>query len=326
MKLTQEQKAEKQARENIRRVVNRVSSEFSFRKWCTYHAYLHSMGSDIVGPDKVLTRPELDELLRKYEEEAYNQLNKSSTQAKVGAEIATNVGDNKRTDGKASEQNNSIIQSIVPEVEEKLTEKNNYGLWKSEKEVVKLFWFQRKSSAELLNGILHQNKHGQFLIAAAGSGKTYSIGAVLRRLIDISWHKKNTMSPWPIIYVTKASVVTQTQRVLEKDFQIDTRNEVTVLGIDQLRARFGAMFVKEQMTIVAGEEHVKYVWTPMINPKLIVWDEAHSLKNHTSKQHRIALSYSELPDTYQIFSSATPAARVSEFKAFTVAARITVDI
>src|ERR1700743_3954550 len=169
-------------------------------------------------------------------------------------------------------------------------------------------------------------KRAQYLIAAAGSGKTYAMGAVLRRLIDAGWHKKNCMSPWPIIYVTKASVVTQTQRVLEKDFQIDTRNEVIVIAIDQLRARFGEMFVREQMKIVGGEEHVTYQWTPMINPKLIIWDEGHALKNNTSKQHKIALSFSVLPGVIQVFMSATPATRVSEFKCFVIACGIKYNI
>lgn len=169
-------------------------------------------------------------------------------------------------------------------------------------------------------------KRAQYLIAAAGSGKTYATGAVLRRLIDANWHRKDCMSPWPIIYVTKASVVTQTRRVLETDFQIDTRNEVTVIGIDQLRARFGEMFVREEMKVIGGEEHIKYIWTPMINPKLIVWDEGHALKNHTSKQHKIALSFSELPNVHQLFMSATPATRVSEFKCFVIACGIKYNI
>lgn len=169
-------------------------------------------------------------------------------------------------------------------------------------------------------------KRAQYLVAAPGTGKTYACGAVLRRLIDAGWHKKNCMSPWPIIYVTKASVVTQTQRVLEKDFQIDTRNEVIVIGIDQLRARFGEMFVRETMKVVSGEEVYSYQWTTMINPKLIVWDEGHALKNHTSKQHKIALSYSDLPGVFQLFMSATPATRVSEFKCFVCACNIKYNI
>lgn len=169
-------------------------------------------------------------------------------------------------------------------------------------------------------------KPAQYLIAAPGSGKTYSIGAVLRRLLDDGWHKKNSMSPWPIVYVTKASVVTQTRRVLETEFGIDTLNEVTVLGIDQLRARFGKMFVQENMEIIGGEEVYSYKWSPMINPKLIVWDEGHALKNHTSTQHKIALSYSDLHGVYQLFSSATPATRVSEFKCFAIACKIHYNI
>lgn len=169
-------------------------------------------------------------------------------------------------------------------------------------------------------------KKAKYLVAAAGSGKTFAIGAVLRRLIDAGWHKKDTMSPWPIIYVTKSQVVTQTQRVLEQEFNIDTRNEVIVIGIDQLRARFGEMFVKETMKVVAGEEVYEFTWTPLINPKLIVWDEGHALKNHTSKQHKIALSFSKLPGVVQIFMSATPATRVSEFKCFVIGCGIKYNI
>lgn len=167
-------------------------------------------------------------------------------------------------------------------------------------------------------------KHGQYLVARAGDGKTYILGAVIRRLIDQGWHKENCISPWPIIYVTKASVVLQTEEVLRKDFGIDTVRECIVIGIDQLRCRFGQMFLTEKTEVECGEEKIIWQWKPVIRPKLIIVDEGHIAKNEGSTQHKILTSYSALPDVYMIWSSATPYTRVCEAKAFCLSTKINI--
>jgi len=186
-----------------------------------------------------------------------------------------------------------------------------------------LFWFQHKAARELLSGITNDNKRGQLLIANAGYGKTFIMGAVIARLRESNWHTKvGSIAPWPYIYVTKASVVEQTKRVFEKFFGLRHPQDILVINIDQLRSKFGELFVDEKLKIEHGMEYTQWSWRPMINPCFIAWDECQALKNEGTQQAKIAASFNELPNTYQIFLSATPFTKVSEAKCFCVATRI----
>ena len=329
MKLSEADKLAKQKQDNIRRLVNRVLSEFQFKKWRNFHGYLTSLGKPTAGiPDRELTIADVRKLLDEFQDELANASKSKESPIHRGqksdsvSSVQFGCGDGNVSDTfTQNKESNKIAGQSGKADEEKFTAENNYGLQPCKKETAKLFWFQKKAAKEILDNLLIKKLQAIYLVAQAGSGKTFAIGAVLARLIESGWHKKDTLSPWPIIYVTKASVVTQTQRVLLNDFGIRD-GEVTVVAIDQMRARFGQMFVKETMKIVEGEEQYFYTWTPMINPKLIVVDEGHVVKNHTSAQHKIMLSYSDLPNTHMIFISATPATRVSEFKCFVCAAHI----
>jgi len=125
-------------------------------------------------------------------------------------------------------------------------------------------------------------------LAPVGSGKTFVIGAVIRRLLDMGWHNGKTMSPWPFVYVTKASIVEQTKRVLENFFGIDTATECEVINIEQLRASFGALMLKCTTRVVDGEEQTEWNWRPGMHPLIIFWDECQILKNTDSTQSQIA--------------------------------------
>jgi len=168
-------------------------------------------------------------------------------------------------------------------------------------------------------------KHGQYLIAKPGDGKTWIIGATLRRLIDAKWHKQ-TISPWPIFLITKASVVLQTKEVMENCFNIDTTFEVNIIGIDQLRSRFGELFLTEETVVEGGMEKLMWKWKPIIHPILLVIDEGHIAKNEGSTQHKILVSFCNLPNVYVIWSSATPFTRVCEAKAFCLSTKLTIPI
>ncbi len=171
--------------------------------------------------------------------------------------------------------------------------------------------------------VLDNTKRGQLLLAGVGTGKTWIFGGLLRRLRDIDFHKKvGCVSPWPYIVVTKASIVEQTKRVLEREFSLKHPHDVLVINIDQLRSKFGELFLSEELIIENGEEHTKWVWRDMLYPCVIIWDECQILKNVTSTQHQIGSSYNELDNTWQVFSSATPFTRVCEAKCFCVSTRI----
>jgi len=179
-----------------------------------------------------------------------------------------------------------------------------------------LFPFQERATSKLLTRVLNKIK-GQLLLAPVGTGKTFVIGALLDCLKQIGWHEGKTISPWPFVYVTKASIVEQTQRVLEKHFGICTVTECSVINIEQLRASFGELMLKCHIKVVDGEEIITWEWKPGVHPLLICWDECQILKNTDSQQSQIAQAFNRLSsEHYQIFFSATPFMRVCEAKCF----------
>ena len=165
-------------------------------------------------------------------------------------------------------------------------------------------------------------KHGQLLLASTGLGKTFAAGALIRRLEDRDFTKNKSFGHVKYLYVTRATVVTQAERVFEEYFNLTIRDGVEVLNIEQLRSRAGAIWIKDELVIQQGKEVRVFKWRPMMNPTVILWDECQALKNEDSIQHQIALAFSLLPcETYQVFISATPFTRVSEAKCFAVSTR-----
>ena len=187
-----------------------------------------------------------------------------------------------------------------------------------------LFPFQERAAKALLDGITKGDKRGQLLRAAVGTGKTFIIGALIRRLLDLQFTQDKTYSPWPIVYVTKATIVEQTKRVLERCFGVDTVNEVQVINIEQLRASFGELFLEWKTVVKHGEEVTKWVWRPGVNPCILLLDECQQVKNKDSQQSQILQAFNDitLGPTYQVHFSATPFLRVCEAKCFCVSTRI----
>lgn len=216
-----------------------------------------------------------------------------------------------------------LLSTSVDKKQEEHLDKD-YGLEPSSKENCSLLWFQKKYTKEILDDIRIKKKRGLYLVAKAGDGKTFIAGAIFRRLIDSNFQSTTSnISPWPYIYITKAAVVEQIKWVFKNKFNLSD-DDVLVIGIDQLRSRFGELFVSEKTIVVHGQEQTIWVWRKLINPLVIVWDESHVLKNPSSTQSSIAQSYNniESEDTYQIFSSATPGVRVQDFKCFAVSTRV----
>ena len=147
MKLSPEQLAEKKARDNIKRLKNRVSSEFAFKKWRDYHSYLHSMGYDDefirTQANVDLNRQQLDELLNKYEDEAIRNISKPDP-------AVLQSGDSVLPVSRSSDTTKTNVSE--ESLSDKMGANNNYGLSKSEKERVSLFWFQKLAASNLLKG------------------------------------------------------------------------------------------------------------------------------------------------------------------------------
>lgn len=185
-----------------------------------------------------------------------------------------------------------------------------------------LFWFQKIAAAKLLDGVIEKQHRGQLLLASAGYGKTFMFGAFLKVLRQIKFHKTiGSVSPWPYVVVTKATLVTKTKRDLERYFGLRCPRDVLVINVEQLRAEFGKLFLEKEFKVEDGVEDFKYQWREGLNPCFTIWDECQILKNTASQQSQIGQAFNELEGTFQVFSSATPFTRVCEAKCFAVATR-----
>lgn len=188
----------------------------------------------------------------------------------------------------------------------------------------KLFWFQTRAVKALIKNRMIDKHPANMLIAGTGTGKTYIAGAFLAYLKQISYVKlMNCLSPWPMIYITKASIVEQTKYVLRTKFNLSDE-DVMVFNIDQLRAKFGQLFLTEDIHVEDGIEHTKYNWRKHLNPIVLLIDECQSVKNTDTKQSLIIQSFNDLDldNTYQLYLSATPGSRVEDFKCFAVASKV----
>jgi len=196
---------------------------------------------------------------------------------------------------------------------------NNYGLIPSPNEKCSFFWFQKKAIADAWEKLMVKGYNSVLIISGTGTGKTWMVGGILRRFADISFHEGKTFSHIPYLYVTKASIVTQTERVLERDFNLGIE-DLSVINIEQLRSTSGKFWLKREVVIVAGEEEEKWTWKKNVQPAVIEWDETQTLKNPGSLQHNIACSLNDMGryQPKQIFSSATPFTKVSEAKCWAV--------
>ena len=142
-------------------------------------------------------------------------------------------------------------------------------------------------------------------------------------VIEAKFTEGKTYSPWAYAYITKASIVEQTERVLAEQFSINTVTDVHVINIEQLRASFGELMVSCQTVVEQGEEHIKWTWKNFVHPCVVFLDECQTVKNEDSQQSQIMQAFNELKtETYQIYFSATPFMRVAEAKCFAVSTRL----
>lgn len=190
-----------------------------------------------------------------------------------------------------------------------------------------LFDFQQRAAQEILQKLDRENKPAVLLVAETGTGKTFIYGEVVRALrkdFRLKGPFFKSPSPWSTLTVTKASIVEQTRRVLGEHFSLQILRDYEVTNYDQLRSKFGAIFLKEKTVVKDGTEDIIFEWSEHLRPELIIWDESHSLKNLTSTQSRIAQHFndSRAHTSKQLFTSATPGFRVCEMKCFAVACQL----
>ena len=220
------------------------------------------------------------------------------------------------------------IEALAPAVKEQSANRLDF-VAPDRKLNVELRNWQQATADKVFEDIYYRKMAAHMLLSGVGTGKTFMVGSVIQRLLDSPWRiENNIIAPYPIIVVTKATVVEQFKSDLQYRFGIDTDNgEVLVTNYEQLRSKFGEQFIKESTVVIKGEAELVYTWKQFIHPALIVWDECHSLKNEGSTQHKLAAACSH-PSLYgklqQIFMSATPFTRISDCRCFTIATRHTI--
>lgn len=250
----------------------------------------------------------------------------STTSAEDKPSSATSVADGTPSPAPASQPPVSSSATVVVEdVDDKGDEAIALPELTDNKRV-QPFGFQIRKTRELVNNITNKKHRANLLLSQTGSGKTFMLGAcvaALKRMKFFDDYRGFT----PVLYVTKAPIVKQTEDVMIDCFGLDAMT-MMVVNIEQLRSTLGKIFIQEQTVVVQGQEHIVFKWKPRGLPRLIIWDEAQVLKNIDSTQSRIAQALNDTTElvhgpeahrTVQIFASATPFMRLIETKCFAVA-------
>lgn len=310
---TPEEKARDAALTDLGATRNRCLTAWSFKKLVTHRDLLRDAlglnndGQSIFPPeqlDKPVSYKQILDFFMPYEAEIHASFEKAKKQAEEPIPEET-------------------VQTVHTEDEMRPCEEHE-KLPPCKRQKAFLFPFQERAARQLLDNIIVRGYNGQMLRAAVGTGKTYIIAAVIARLIEMKFCEGKTFSPWAICYITRASVVEQTKRVLSEQFGICVLTEVQVINIEALRASFGELMVHCDTVIELGEAHLVWSWRKGVHPLFIFLDECQAVKNTDSQQSQILQAFNNIRDipTYQVYFSATPFMRVAEAKCFAVSTRM----
>lgn len=190
-------------------------------------------------------------------------------------------------------------------------------------------WPFQESAVKRIQGVLSRgDSRGVLVQIPTGHGKTFIVGEVLSQI----WEENNNDEPasrpelasskllWkvshhPILYVTAASVVKQTQRDLEIYFGLD-ETKVLVTSYSAMIASFGEKFATKVFPSdydpdnpKDGQKNLKpdFIWHKFVGPRVLVFDECHRMKNRDSSQTKMGKGAAlDLIDSKFIFMSATP--------------------
>jgi len=176
---------------------------------------------------------------------------------------------------------------------------------------------QARCAKILFNNIVNKDVAGQILYGVAGDGKTFVYGSLITNLERIKFFEGKSLSPWPKIVFTKAQAVIQTEEVLRDYFGLNTVSQITVTNIDQLRAKFGELFITEEIEHINGKPVYSYKWKQWFHAVFMLVDECHILNRPAATQTKIMLKWTDIRDnynvpTYTVSASATPYSRVAD--------------
>jgi len=187
VKLTPEQKIQKQEILDLTRAKNRALSAWSFKHIKTYGEFLVSLGHNIhvlrafyhnpLELDAHLLREDIIAFFRAHEVEL--QQRHAGVYDNFTYEFTPHEYEGIFYDGTDSRK--LPINIVDPDrlvVGDTLTVEET--LPASAKQTCNLFPFQERAATALLYGITRHNKRGQLLRAAVGTGKTFIIGSISR--------------------------------------------------------------------------------------------------------------------------------------------------
>lgn len=313
-KLTQEQLI-------TRKQVSLVKSQWSFGQIKTWRDALLKTGygageSEYVfngQSDKPITYAELTGLLDNYTYNREHPYAFPTQSVQQDADSSSYIIDDKLQHEQEGDKNSRKKHEDNKTEEESFTS----PLWS-----VTLFGAQAQAAKQIITGFTIDKKRAQLLRGGVGSGKTYVVGAVLSKLEEMRFvNDTNCLSPWPIVWITRASIVEQTKRVCRDKFGLDVINRVIVVNIEQMRSKFGEFMVECETKVELGQPHLVWKWKKLFHPRVIVVDESQLAKNVNSTQSKIICALADLPpesDCFVLCVSATPFMRVTEAKYFAV--------
>lgn len=309
-KTSPEEKLRIKRLKELRYSINRVKSLLSFHSIRTLNDVLRELGIDEIRYqqifpgeayflDEQITFPRVSELC--------NRLLKSEeTSTEVAAPITPTKPEIETLPISAI---HNLVKPLLPK--------------RHPKQTATCLYFQQNWAEETFYKIVKEQVRGHLLRANTGDGKTYALGQLIRWLFDCGWIEQHTNSPYPFIYITKATIVEQTRRDLYYGFGFDCVNDVWVTHYDNLRSSGGEILVDYVEKVEYGEMVGHWKWRPFIHPLVMVCDECHSLKNPDSQQSKIIQAFNQIPHNFTtaIHSSATPFSRVSGAQCFAVSTR-----
>lgn len=185
----------------------------------------------------------------------------------------------------------------------------------------KLFVHQQREVLRMAYDLFITGNRCHLTEASGGSGKTYIAGQFIKWIADCKYAEDKTLGSTKVFYITKASIVEQTERVLSNLFQIDTKSWCQVTNYDNLRSNEGKRdYLNKKVKYVKGEEVEYWEWQPLRHPVIFFFDECQAAKNINTQQSKIVQAVAEIKNDYVkvIFMSATPFTRVIEAMALAV--------
>lgn len=316
----------------IRILLNRVSSLLSLKRISTLGDMLDILGETwdarLYPPRET---PLTFDLFRKLKAEIEARLVSGAQQVKVSEEDNLTLDTLYLTNNFLIDAEEYIGQLSAKERRQSKKPWMNWELWDSiatpEQTCIPKY-FQEEAAREVLYNMVMFNNRAHLLRGKVGEGKTIAYGSILRKLVNLKWLEGKTMSPYPIVILTKGSVVEQTKQELKEHFGLDLQNGgVLVTNYDSLRATFGKEFLDKITKVQDGVPYTVWKWKPFMHPCILVLDECQELKNDGSEKSQIIDAFNEIDykhygETYQIYSSASPFAKVASAKRFCVATRI----